>query len=979
MKASFEIMMKKLAAFLCVALVAMFYACGGDSSSSQEPNDGDSAAESSSSGKGGKKGSSSSVEPIVDIKEGSVVDADSIDLSEFEPEGSVVDSRTRTSYDLMVSGITIWVNENLNYKTTHPMSSCYDYTDSLCVKYGRLYFDVEKDICPDGYKLPSAEDYRLLVESKDSYNAQYAGSCMTQKDEPLACTGLNDTAFYAVRGDSIVAISKKGYVKAFENDGRFVSVRCVKEKTIVEKEKELPKCTDAYKGRTVFVIEKDSAYTCKKGEWEYAAGYSACKDGEKYVYSSKEKDLLYTCTEGMWHVATLDDIDKPCIDENRHKNVVFNGNRYACSKTGWVELEYPASELGECYSEIFGTVTKSDSNRTYICKNTGNWEFAGPFDLYGGCSQKYHGKVVTIDSVDYFCSTKEYVYEEKYYWQSNKGNVSEEHGFCTDDRILEKVIYADNFYYCTYHNEWQVATDNKNYLPLCNASRWDTTYNVGNKEYWCSSRKGDWQLVEHWLFDGQKDSIGCKLNRYGEKYTLNNVEYICALNSGVFEFRKMNQYESRFGACGLDTLYTFFEDDTSYTCTDGVWSNRKLGVCEAEYGVCAKENNRVEVFGDSACICDAGRWEKRKLEIIEKKFDVCTKENAYVIFYGNDRYSCSNGVISSREIVATDYRSLFGECKGTLQGKDTVHYGLKFVCDTNVVSTISYDWYRYRDVDSLAGTHCSETIVDKDVQTKDGAHYKCTLNSSKKKYEWVMQKMSEYMSECNEANKGLIESNGVTRSVCLGDRWAPADTFHVKDDRNGKVYAAVTIGGATWMAEPLSYVPEGKPVYALRSRNPVTELSDGETGYYSWSVAMDLDKKYDTTSVENIIKGNTVVQGVCMAGWHVPTVDEVNQLFYEISKGFKDYSRCFGDDDMVGIHFEKRDEVSLHRNSETGEEYVAENLKTQMEMMWSASESYNRFDKTKMAIKISVAEKVKSQTDENKYRLQPVRCVKDDE
>ena len=155
-----------------------------------------------------------------------------------------------------------------------------------------------------------------------------------------------------------------------------MSVRCVKEKSIVEKEKELPKCTDAYKGRTVFVIEKDSAYTCKKGEWEYAAGYSACKDGEKYVYSSKEKDLLYTCTEGMWHVATLDDIDKPCIDENRHKNVVFNGNRYACSKTGWVELEYPASELGECYSEIFGTVTKSDSNRTYICKNTGNWEFA---------------------------------------------------------------------------------------------------------------------------------------------------------------------------------------------------------------------------------------------------------------------------------------------------------------------------------------------------------------------------------------------------------------------------------------------------------------------------------------------------------------------------------------------------------------------------------------------------------------------------
>ena len=976
MKTFSDSLVKKSAAFLCMALVAVFYACGDDSSSSQEPNEGDVVAESSSSG---KKGSSSSVEPIIDIKEGSVVDADSIDLSEFEPEGAVVDSRNRKSYDLLVSGITVWVNENLDYKTTHPMSTCYDYADSLCVKYGRLYTDVEKDICPDGFELPSAEDFKLLVESGDDYHAQYAGSCKTQKDKPMACTGANDTAFYAVQGDSIVAVSKKGAVRAFENDGRFVSVRCVKEKTIVEKNKELPKCTDAYKGRTVFVIEKDSAYTCKNSGWEYAGEYSACNDGEKYVYTNKKKDVLYACTDGMWHVAALEDIDKPCVDEIRHKNVIFNGVRYACSRTGWVELEYPASELGECYSDIFGTATKSELNRTYICKNTGRWEFAGAYDLYGGCSRKYHGQVVTIDSVDYFCSIKEFVYEEKYYWQSNKGNVNEEHGFCTDDRLLERVVYADSFYYCTYHNEWQVATKNESYLPLCNSSRWDTTYNVGNNEYWCSSRNKDWQLVEHWLFDGQKDSIGCKPDNYGKIYTLNDVEYICALSDNVFEFRKLNKFESRFGVCKLDTLYMIAEDDTSYTCNDGVWSNRKLGVCEAEYGTCARENDRVEVFGDSACICDAGSWEKRELKIVEKKFEICTRANNYVIFYGDDRYSCTNGVISSREIVTTDYRTLFGECKGSLQGKDTVHYGVKFVCDTNVVGRINYDWYRYQEVDSLAGSHCNAKIVDKNIQTKDGAHYKCTLNSSKKKYEWVMQKVSEYMSECNEANKGIVESNGATRSVCLGDRWAPADTFHVTDKRDGKEYAAITIGGVTWMAEPLSYVPEGKPVYVDHSLSTVSELASGEVAYYSWSVALGLDKKYDTTSIENIINENTVVQGVCMDGWHVPKAEEVDKLFYEISKGFTGYSQCFDDDDMVGIHFEKRKVVSMHRNSETGVESVAEILSATEEMMWTASESYNRFDKIKMAKKTGVSGTAKFQTDVYKYTLAPVRCVKDSE
>ena len=175
MKTFSEILMKKSAAFLCLALATAFYACGDDSGSSSQDSPEDEAVldASSSSGTGDK--SSSSIEPIVDIKDGPVVDADSIDLSEYEQEGKVFDRRDKKSYNLLVSGITVWIDENLDYKTTHPMSTCYDYADSLCVKYGRLYSDVEEDLCPEGFKLPRAVDYQLLIESKDSYNAQYAG------------------------------------------------------------------------------------------------------------------------------------------------------------------------------------------------------------------------------------------------------------------------------------------------------------------------------------------------------------------------------------------------------------------------------------------------------------------------------------------------------------------------------------------------------------------------------------------------------------------------------------------------------------------------------------------------------------------------------------------------------------------------------------------------------------------------------------
>ena len=63
------------------------------------------------------------------------------------------------------------------------------------------------------------------------------------------------------------------------------------------------------------------------------------------------------------------------------------------------------------------------------------------------------------------------------------------------------------------------------------------------------------------------------------------------------------------------------------------------------------------------------------------------------------------------------------------------------------------------------------------------------------------------MSNCNKDKEGAIETNGLTRSVCRNSKWVPADTFHVTDSRDGNEYAAITIAGKTWMAEPLTYVP----------------------------------------------------------------------------------------------------------------------------------------------------------------------------
>lgn len=983
MKAFSRFATENVSVCLCVALMALLSACGDDSKTSSRVPEEDDLAVDESSSSNAQKGSSSSLETIVDVKEGSVVEADSIDVSEYLQEGSVLDKRNKRSYNLLVSGIGIWTDENIDYKTTSPKSTCYDYDDSLCVKYGRLYSDADKDICPEGFSLPRADDFRLLVESKEDYNAQYAGYCNERRAEPIVCAGVGDTAFYVTQDDSLVAISKNGSLKVLKNDGRFASVRCMKEKSIVEKQKELPKCVSAYKGRAVFVIEKDSAYTCNGSDWEFVESYSACNSGEKYVYGEKS-DFLYTCTERMWRLASLNDMDKPCIDENRHKNVVFNGARYACSKYGWVELEYPASQLGECYSEIFGTVSKTDSNQTFTCKNTGKWVPSGPTDIYGACTSKLSGEIVTIDTVQWFCKTRSpwNSSAEVFDWISNKDNINGEFGFCTKDRYRDTVLYNEYYYRCTEYNEWQQQTDSY-MLPSCNSnnknSMWDSTIFIGHKEYLCNRWSKSWQLLEHELFDNQTDSVSCNMENYGKIYSWGDYKYICSLNKNRLGFNQATDIELKYGACGLDTVYAVTEDDVYYSCKEGTWSNRQLERCEAKYGWCSPDTVRTEVYADSGCFCSGGSWENRQLEVVEIEYgEICEKGRRYVIFYGDKKYECKDGYMYyPTSITVFDYKNVFGECEGEMHGKDTIYYDAQLVCDTTLDNGIQR-WYRYGEADSLAGTYCQKAIKGVEVILRDSSHVVCNGAGS-----WLIKDLSEYMSECNVDNEGLVEYNGVTNSVCRDGRWTPADTFHVTDVRDGKEYAAITIDGVTWMAEPLRYVPKGKTVYVESSVYSVSaeDVKDDEAVYYTWVVAMNLDESYERIFAKpSVIKSNTIVQGVCMDGWHIPRYEEVREkLTSKIYYRLQGYKKVYDDNDIVGIHLMGRNELTIERDTIAGVDSVSSVSKLALDYMWTIDETDNLFLRSSRYADVVVIRKDYGvdHSAKIKYGAAPVRCVKD--
>jgi len=139
--------------------------------------------------------------------------------SSMKEEGSLTDIRDGKTYKTVIIGSQIWMAENLNYAVSSS-SRCYGDIPANCETYGRLYDWATamgisssynsnfynqssspnyRGICPDGWHIPSSEDWKTLMNFVECSNNS---NCVKLKarDGWKNNDGTDDYGFTALPG-----------------------------------------------------------------------------------------------------------------------------------------------------------------------------------------------------------------------------------------------------------------------------------------------------------------------------------------------------------------------------------------------------------------------------------------------------------------------------------------------------------------------------------------------------------------------------------------------------------------------------------------------------------------------------------------------------------------------------------------------------------------------------------------------------------
>lgn len=348
-------MKSKLIPIITIISTLGLVACGGDSSSNANENTPEENIPSTNAG----NSSSSSTER-------SSLETDPVKPSSVKT-GSLTDERDGQTYKTVQIGNQIWMAENLKLEVSDGF--CYGDVKDNCEKYGTFYTaKTALRICPDGWKLPNDEAWKILAQNigaeYDISGRSGGGTFIYINDDAISkirsttgwsnTNGTNALGFSAYPAGKFNGTQYSGlgeqavFMGSNKSSGEDASWAAISENQIyitggkvtnsampVRCLQELP-CDDSNNG------EVEGATICEKGKWrmgteaEIAVGFKNCSmENKNEIYNN------HICEGYSWRKGTDAEIAtnfKQCTLDNNGESV----NNYTCIDEYWY---YTASYL----------------------------------------------------------------------------------------------------------------------------------------------------------------------------------------------------------------------------------------------------------------------------------------------------------------------------------------------------------------------------------------------------------------------------------------------------------------------------------------------------------------------------------------------------------------------------------------------------------------------------------------------------------
>ena len=182
-----------------------------------------------------------------------------------------------------------------------------------------------------------------------------------------------------------------------------------------------------------------------------------------------------------------------------------------------------------------------------------------------------------------------------------------------------------------------------------------------------------------------------------------------------------------------------------------------------------------------------------------------------------------------------------------------------------------YIWAGYDDTLTATGKEFTRTVPE---PVEGSSSSQASSSSDNDDYSSSSYSSSSYRSSSSYSSSYSSSSYRSSSSYTWVDPFNPdTDYGSMTDPRDGKTYKTVVVNGKTWMAENLNYAGNNVGTAVCYDDDDFRCKQYGRL--YSRDAAMD-DSRCEYQSSCDL--GSDPIQGICPDGWHIPTVEEMNDL-----------------------------------------------------------------------------------------------------